>query len=159
MLPLNNTHLALQKTRKNNMALKNPSLLYPSPSYGASNTSMPGFNFGSSPLCVDDATECDTWDFKDRKSDGMLHAQCVTLFSMRYAHLTVAVSADWSIMSLSPTPYSSSRTFHTPAISLARPLPAHSTSHLPTTPPRQMPALRLPCHTLARTSGCELVSV
>ncbi|KAJ3555406.1 hypothetical protein NM688_g2595 [Phlebia brevispora] len=67
--------LIVVKTRKNSTTYKNPSLLYPSPAYGASNSSIPGFDLGTGPLCVDDATACDVWDFKDRKSGGLLHAQ------------------------------------------------------------------------------------
>ena len=56
---------------------KNPSLLYPSPQYGASNSSIPGFNFDTGPLSVDDATACDVWNFKDRRTDTEYKAQYV----------------------------------------------------------------------------------
>lgn len=50
-------------------------MLYPSvPQLSNSST---GFNLGATPVSVDSATDCNSWDFKDQWQDGVMQAQCV----------------------------------------------------------------------------------
>ncbi|KAF7792428.1 hypothetical protein EIP86_003465 [Pleurotus ostreatoroseus] len=67
--------LIVVKTRKSSTTYKNPSLLYPSPAYGVSNSSISGFDLGTSALCVEEATACNSWVWKDKKSGSSLRAQ------------------------------------------------------------------------------------
>lgn len=51
-------------------------MLYPSqPPW--SNSSTSGLNLGETSVCVDSATACNTWDFKDQWQDGLMRASCV----------------------------------------------------------------------------------
>lgn len=63
-------------------------MFYPSPAFGGNSTSLAGFNLGAMPICVEDATACDAWDFKDRQEGGLLRAKYVTYFllSSHVAH-------------------------------------------------------------------------
>ena len=68
---------ALQKTHRNSSTYKNPSLLYPSPSSSPANSTVAGLNLGIGPLCVADATSCNTWDYVDSDDGSLLQAQYV----------------------------------------------------------------------------------
>ncbi|EKM54500.1 uncharacterized protein PHACADRAFT_196928 [Phanerochaete carnosa HHB-10118-sp] len=65
--------LIVVKTRHDSESYKTPNVLYPSPPQLGSNSST-GFNLGATPVPVDSATQCNSWDFKDQWQDGVLQA-------------------------------------------------------------------------------------
>lgn len=66
--------LIVVKTRHDGQSYKSPSMLYPSQPAWSNNSSLPGFNLGETPVCVDSATACNSWDFKDRWQNGVMRA-------------------------------------------------------------------------------------
>ncbi|GJE92203.1 hypothetical protein PsYK624_083560 [Phanerochaete sordida] len=66
--------LIVLKTRHDGQSYKSPSMLYPSQPSWSNSSSIPGFNLGETPVCVDSATACNSWVFKDKWQNGIMQA-------------------------------------------------------------------------------------